>query len=484
MPLSPEGPRVADRAEFWNRLSLAWRFAIVSFVVLLCGMLLIGWWVSNEIQRGVVQNTATATALYMNSFVAPEIAELEHRAELAAETQAALTRLHRGTPLAERIVSFKIWGRDGLVLYSSRPGIAGRRFPVTDDLEQAWQGKVTADFSDLEDEEDTMERPFGRRLLEIYSPVRAKGGDRVIAVAEFYATVSDLEQDLFRTRLLSWLVVAAVTFGMFAALFVIVRGGSETILRQQRELRTRIDDLSLLLRQNARLHQRVQRANDRAVEINERFLRRVSAELHDGPAQALGFALLRLDAIAETGAGTAVGSGMVGAGSDIDTIRQALAEALGEIRNLSSGLALPELEDVPLGQSLQRLLRNHERRSATRVAAEIETLPEPLPLALKIGVYRFVQEALHNASRHGGGVDQRVRVGAVDGRLEVTVSDNGPGFDPGALHGGDATQLGLAGMRERVESLGGEFLLDTGQGKGTRVTALLPLPATEGEVND
>ncbi|MDX1607582.1 MAG: hypothetical protein R3202_15420, partial [Candidatus Competibacterales bacterium] len=228
-----QGPNTS----FWDRLSLAQRFAIVSFGVLLIGMLTIGWWVSARIQRGVVQNTATATALYMNSFIAPQVAELEYQDKLSAETRETLTRLHRGTPLEERIVSFKIWGRGGRVLYSSRPGLTGQQFPVTEDLEQAWTGQVTADFSDLTDEEDAAERAFGRRLLEIYSPIRAKGSDRIIAVAEFYATVTDLERDLFRTRMLSWLVVAAVTLGMFAVLFIIVRGGSKTIARQQRELR-------------------------------------------------------------------------------------------------------------------------------------------------------------------------------------------------------------------------------------------------------
>lgn len=457
----------------WSRMSLARRFAIVSFGVLLAGMLVIGWWVSSQIQQGVVQNTATATALYMNSFVAPEIRELEDRETLSAQARDAVLSLHRDTPLAERIVSFKIWGPGGRVLFSTREGVEGQSFAVTNDLAAAWQGEVRAELSELDDPENAAERSLGSRLLEIYSPIRASGSDEIIAVAEFYATADELKANLMHTRVYSWLVVAAVTLSMFAALFTIVRGGSQTIERQQRELRARVDELSLLLRHNAELHKRVRSANDRALAINERFLRRVSAELHDGPAQALGFTLLRLDAIKHA----IGGDGRVAldhAVKDIDSIRGALEEALGEIRNLSSGLAMPELDNMTLQQSVERLLRVHERRSGTQVEAVFDDLPESLPLPIKIGVYRLVQEALNNASRHGGGAGQRVELGADSEQITVCVSDTGPGFDPAdmALESG---HLGLAGMRERVESLGGSFTVESSPGQGTRVIAVLPI---------
>jgi signal transduction histidine kinase len=89
-------------------------------------------------------------------------------------------------------------------------------------------------------------------------------------------------------------------------------------------------------------------------------------------------------------------------------------------------------------------------------------LPEP-GASEKISIYRFVQEGLNNAYRHGRGKDQAVRAGMENGRLVVEVSDGGPGFGPPRAEG-----LGLAGLRERVESIGGQFETRTGP-QGTRL---------------
>jgi signal transduction histidine kinase len=471
----------------WKRLNLAQRFAVACFAVLVAGMLGIGWWVSAQIEQGVMQNSAVTTALYMNSFVAPEVAELEHRESLSSASVTTLLRLHRDTPLGKRILSFKIWGPGGRVLYSSNPSIVGRVFPETESLLRAWGGHVTAEFSDLAEEEDSMERVHGSRLLEIYSPIRAKGSDRIIAVAEFYENADDLEQQLSAARVRSWQVVAVVTLIMFGSLFGIVLGGSQTIARQQRELRARVQELSALLEQNGELHERVRRATNRAVKTNERFLRRVSAELHDGPAQSLGYALLRLDSVKQYIDGCEYTEEIAGCpyqgkmsnNNDVDSIRSSLNHALQEIRNLSTGLALPELGELTLRQSLNRLVRTHERRTDSKVTADIEDPAFEPPLPAKIGIYRFVQEGLHNAYRHGQGRDVSVRVAMDIGpSLLVEVKDGGPGFDP-REQVASKDHLGLVGMRERIESLCGEFDLDSAPGRGTRVAARLPLSNLE-----
>ena len=98
--------------------------------------------------------------------------------------------------------------------------------------------------------------------------------------------------------------------------------------------------------------------------------------------------------------------------NDVDSIRRSLNDALQEIRNLSAGLALPELGELSLDQSLQRLVRTHERRTGTSVKMQIEELPAELTLPVKIAIYRFVQEALHNAYHHGGGKDEQVEQSA------------------------------------------------------------------------
>src|SRR5205809_555232 len=78
----------------------------------------------------------------------------------------------------------------------------------------------------------------------------------------------------------------------------IVRRGGQTIAAQQAELRDKVAQLTALLAQNEALSSRVRTTSARTTALNERFLQRISAELHDGPAQDLAFALLRLDSIA------------------------------------------------------------------------------------------------------------------------------------------------------------------------------------------
>ncbi|MNL40826.1 Sensor histidine kinase LiaS [compost metagenome] len=80
--------------------------------------------------------------------------------------------------------------------------------------------------------------------------------------------------------------------------------------------------------------------------------------------------------------------------------------------------------------------------------------PVDTSLSAKICIYRFVQEALNNAYRHAGGVGQRVSQWVTGDYVTIEVGDNGPGFDPDRVK---PTGLGLEGLRERIESLGGTF---------------------------
>lgn len=89
----------------------------------------------------------------------------------------------------------------------------------------------------------------------------------------------------------------------------------------------------------------------------------------------------------------------------------------------------------------------------------------------KICIYRFVQEGLANAHRHAGGAGQKVRSAIAAGRLTLEVSDTGSGFDPGRTRAG---ALGLAGLRQRINSLGGSFAVET-SGRGTTLKVVLDL---------
>ena len=464
-PKDTAGYRFLSLPAGWQRLSLAGQFALAGSLVLLAGMIVISIWVTRQIEDGVTRNTAASTALYMSSLVEPLVQELAHRDTLSSERQADLDRLRTETALGRRIVSFKVWKEGGRIVYSSHKAIIGMTFGTTLNLERAWTGEVTAEFDTLEHEEDAAERAAGIPLLEMYSPMHEAGTGRIIAVAEFYETAAALKSNLFWANLKSWLVVGVVTLTMFGLLSGIVLRGSRTIDRQHFALEQRVGELSRLLAQNVELRDRVQRASRRTAEIDEKYLRRIGADLHDGRAQLLALAALRLDSLKPLLADSPTSpSGR----SDIDVVRESLADALTDIRDISTGLTLPELDNLSPMKLLRSAANAHERRTGTTVEVDVQSAPDDLDKSMKICLYRFVQETLSNAFRHAGGAAQRLTC-QIDGEmLEVEVSDTGPGFDPSVKTEG-SHGLGLPGLRERIESIGGTLLVTSAPGQGARL---------------
>lgn len=257
--------------------------------------------------------------------------------------------------------------------------------------------------------------------------------------------------------------LAVIQIGLLTSLLVLASRVGRTVEAQQRALRESGSQVSHLLAQCDALHQRLDAQYVRTAETHEAFLRRVGSELHDGPAQLIASALLRLDALSP-------GSDGSSSRADYERIKAALTDSLADIRSISAGLILPELESVSPADVLRLAALNHERRTGTRVVCQIESLPLRLSPTLKSCLYRFTQGALSNAYQHAGGLGQTVRGTHRDGVVEISISDNGGGFDPGAKNGHDA-RLGLIGMRDRVNSLGGTFNLLSQPGVGTRVTA-------------
>ena len=335
--------RIAARLRRPPRPSPARRFLLANLIILVVGGLLIGVWVGDLLERGIVDRTASITALYVESFIEPEVDSLATTGTLPTDQIRQLDSLLAQTSLGDRIVSLRIWSPEGVVAYSPDPSLMGRSFPVEGGLAEALTGRVVAELSDLQSSENVLERGRFDRLLEMYVPVRQRGSDRIIAVAEFYQLPDALDREVGNARLETWVLVGIAVLVSYLVLHGIVRQASVTIDRQQTALRQQVGELSSLLAQNAALHQRVSAAAARTTTLNERSLRRIGADLHDGPAQMLSLALLRLDA----GSGAAEG----GSPADRAVVDGALQDALREMRAIASGLRLPELESRPWRRS-------------------------------------------------------------------------------------------------------------------------------------
>ena len=105
----------------WNGLSLALQYGVAGGFVLVCAMVLIGFWVTRVIEAGIRSNAASATALYVDSVIGPLLPELREDKPLDAGVRQALDEVLSQGALGDRLASFKIWRADGRVLYALDP---------------------------------------------------------------------------------------------------------------------------------------------------------------------------------------------------------------------------------------------------------------------------------------------------------------------------------------------------------------------------
>ena len=350
-----------------------------------------------------------------------------------------------------------VFDDDFRIIWSNDSKIIGKRFSDNDELKIAYSGESIFSWG-VTDEHAKQEHVFlpddVEQFVESYIPVWDDKHERVIGVVELYKSPRALFEALDRGKLLVASVSLLGGLILYLLLFWVVRTAHQLIETQ----RTRI-----------------KQASSRGVELNEQYLRRIGSELHDGPLQSIGFALLKLDSIYQPGNDSAQ--------SDktdlavIDDIQRALDDAVQELRSLSAGLTIPELQQLSAREAIARLIERHESRTSTSVSHDLHNLPDGLSTPTKICLYRLVQEGLNNAYRHGGGIDQRVEVSVQGSLLFLEISDGGPGMDVNDVSKiNDADHLGLRGMRERVESLGGDFKITrAGKSGGVKLVATLTI---------
>ena len=449
--------------DYLKDLTLSKQFALTGSIVMLAGMLVMGLWVSKKIEENVTDNAGISTALFMDRFIAPLAQELDSANKLSIGPIRALNEMMASDSLKNRVLLLKIWKQGGLIAYSDKLELVGKKFTPSKSLKNAWKGLVVAEFSSTSSDEDHHEKWGDRPILEIYSPIRERWSGKIIAVAEFYEDASALNQSLLSVRRKSWLVVGALMLALSVSLFGIVHRGSKLIENQRISLQNKIVETERISSQNKKLKQRVERASSRYSQLNEKYLRRIGAELHDGPAQLLALASLRLDSLSRSGDVTS-------RNEEAAVVRQALDDAMLEIRNICKGLSLPEIENETLGKAIKIAVFAHEQRTGTKVSVdlskEVECPDSDIPKAVKICVYRFVQEGLNNAYYHAGGFGQKINAAINSDTLQVELQDSGNKSDD-IRRNGSSTGLGLAGLQERVESLGGDFSFNKTPGKGS-----------------
>lgn len=392
----------------------------------------------------------------------PEGAELEAASaqQFTHETQAFFRSIN--------VISYAVFDTKSQFLHGSQASLSGAEQSALSELLKSNSVGESVIVDSFRPQLFSLNDLLGDKNQPISGIVRLHGGAEGQGAALYLKRTyaNSIEDARESAKQVFWMVLAG-SLMLFFALFFNFRRGVQTIEGQEKALNQQVTRLSALLDANHTLQQSMKTASSRAVEMNEQFLRRVGSDLHDGPAQTLGYAILRLNKIGEDDQ-----NGFLG--QDFHAVREALESSLKEVRGISSGLVLPELEQMTLEQALTKIIARHKKRHDTEVQAYYSDLPQQVSLPIKITAYRFVQEGLNNAHRHGQAERCRVSAGVKNGILHLSLKDNGMGFRKSQLSTDDG-HLGLMGLKDRVESLGGKFSINSELGVGTAIKVSLAL---------
>jgi Signal transduction histidine kinase len=449
-------------------LSLSMQFMAAAAVVLCVSMAVLGSWVNHQITRSVLATSGSAAVGFLQAFVEPILRELDTLEELPPQVHKKLDALFaEGEPILTSFVTLKLWRADGTVLYVNKPkSLIGKQFTSTD-VARAASGKVVAEFEDMKSEESAHEQSLGLSLIEVYVPLRDASGS-IIAVGEVYENATVLDQQLDASAFRTWIFVCFTTAVMLAFLYLIVRRGNQLIERQRSALQQRFQETIALARTNQHLRVEADKARLNANAANEELISRIGLDLHDGPIQLLSLLILRLGSLrrkVDADDETYVGS-----------IQKLTASVIQELRELSAGLVLPEIREIGLEEAIRHAAERHENLTGTTVGINLGPLPPDVPDALKICIYRVIQESLNNSFKHAAGKGQRLCAREDQGKILLAIADAGQGSREAVREDLLGTKLGMYGIRNRVATFGGELTFRSGP-DGATVSVVLPIHA-------
>lgn len=203
-------------------------------------------------------------------------------------------------------------------------------------------------------------------------------------------------------------------------------------------------------------------------KVQEEERRRLARELHDGIGQTLTALINQLRRLPTGGP----------ANGGLEAAIEVAELALRDVREMSRLLRPPVLDDLGLRAGIAWLARTLREHSELQTAIEWQAEEdERLDPELETLIFRIAQEALNNVIKHSGQREARLTARRHAGSFELEIADDGRGFDVASVLGpaGDATGVGLRGIRDRVELFGGRLAIESTPGKGSRMRVIVPV---------
>lgn len=262
---------------------------------------------------------------------------------------------------------------------------------------------------------------------------------------------ADRKEDAFPLRLVEILEGVGSRLGMTLQRFNL-----------QAELRQTVDTLNHL--------------SSHLLTAQEDEQRRIAMELHDGCGQDLNALKLRLKSLQNR-----LPTGAEVLGRECDQLMAYVDKIINDIRNIAHGLKPAALEALGLRVAVKQIIREFSANTGIPVETDLALLERIAPSKAQVCLFRILQEALTNITKHARASRVAVTAGQNDGNLCICIQDNGVGFDPRDQHfaKGAHGNMGLSAMALRCRMIGGRLSIDSETGRGTRLTVSLPDSPTE-----
>ena len=389
-----------------------------------------------------IDNAKTVTRIVGRQIVEPELTD-----GILRERPSSIRRLDRvvdNRVLSNEIVRVKVWTAGGRIVYSDKNRLIGSRYQLgADDLQVLHQGGVDAGITDLSQPENRFERAHGN-VLEVYLGVHAPNGRPLLF--ETYQRFSSIASSGSSI----WKAFAPAIIGALLILALL-----------------QVPLASSMARRLRRGHAEREALLKKAIDASDQERRRIAGDLHDGVVQSLSGTAFSLAAAAERTGGN--GSGTA-AREALERGASQTRRSVGELRTLMVDIYPPSLRQKGLESALSDLTASLEQRG---IATELDVTPGlHLSHDTEAVVYRVAQEAVRNAAAHAEPTHVAVTIEQVDGRVSLTVTDDGRGM-PGEASS-PSGHFGMQLMRDLAADADGELEIEPGPDGGTRVRLEAP----------
>ena len=209
--------------------------------------------------------------------------------------------------------------------------------------------------------------------------------------------------------------------------------------------------------------------SQKLIEGQEEERTRLARELHDDICQRLAMLAIGIEKVSEGWS-----TGRIPAAGQLEQMRQQCSQLATDVQSLSHELHPSILDNLGLVTAVKSFCREFSEEGEMTVVFTHENIPDSLPREVSLSLYRVTQEALHNSAKYSGEKRFEVHLEGRPGEIELQVSDRGVGFD---ITSAKAEGLGLVSMAERIHVLNGTLIIHSKPNAGTRICALVPLPA-------